>query len=235
MATSPPPGRRGVSETLRRFTEEFPYERGPILDFVIRVAEQTPPAARVLDVGAGNAPYRELFAHAEYLTLDWAASEHAGATGADIVGSADDLPVEAGSLDLILCTQVLEHVPEPGAVLNECARVLVSGGRLALTAPLLWEQHEMPYDYYRYTESGLRYLLTRAGLVDLDIRARGNAFTAIAQLLVNVSWMVRRQADPLNVQASATLQGVADEVARLAPLDVDFQMPLGFTATASKP
>ena len=147
VAASPPPGRCGLSETLRLFTEEFPYERGPILDFVIGIAEQTPAETRVLDVGAGDAPYRELFAHANYLTNDWEGSEHAEAPRADIVASADDLPVADGSFELILCTQVLEHVPEPAAVLGECARILVSGGRLALTAPLLWEQHEMPMTF----------------------------------------------------------------------------------------
>ena len=198
---SPSPGRRGLSEALRRFTEEFPYERGPILDFVIAVAEHTRPSARVLDLGAGNAPYRELFAHANYFTSDWAGSEHAGAARADIVASADELPVADGSFDLVLCTQVLEHVPEPAAVLGECARILVSGGQMALTVPFVWEEHEMPHDFYRYTESGLRHLLARAGFIELDIEPRGNAFTALAQMLLNVSWTMDSQADEVRIQA----------------------------------
>ena len=55
------PGRRGISEALRTFVEEIPFERLPILAFVEEVAAKTPPGARVLDLGAGDAPYRELF------------------------------------------------------------------------------------------------------------------------------------------------------------------------------
>ena len=232
---SPRPGRRGLSEALRRFTEEFPYERGPILDFVSAVAEHTAAGARVLDLGAGNAPYRELFTHANYLTSDWAGSEHAGAARADIMASADELPVADGSFDLVLCTQVLEHVPEPAAVLRECARILVGGGRIALTVPLVWEEHEMPHDYYRYTANGLRQLLSRAGFIELDIEPRGNTFTALAQLLLNVSWGMDSQPDEVRIQARETLQALANQVARLAPLDAECRMPLGFTAIGRRP
>ncbi len=65
--------------------------------------------------------------------------------------------------DLVLCTQVLEHLPEPGAVLDELYRVLRPGGRLWLSAPLFYPEHEQPYDFYRYTSFGLRHRLGEAG------------------------------------------------------------------------
>jgi SAM-dependent methyltransferase len=231
-------GQLGISESLRRFTEEFRHERGPILDFIIEVAAATPADARVLDLGSGNAPYRELFAHTRYTTNDWSDSLHPGATRADIIASADSLPVPDGSFDLVICTQVLEHVPEPSAVLAEAIRVLAPGARLALTVPLLWELHEVPHDYYRYTDAGVRHLLTKVGFEDCRVSPRGDGFSAIAQLMYNLGWAMGDADDGLTaarIQAREMLVALADELARLAPLDVKRAMPLGFCATASKP
>lgn len=235
---APPPGQRGISETLRRFSAETPHERVPILDFVMEVAAQTARETVVLDLGAGDAPYRELFEHARYMSHDWAQSLHPGARDADVVAPADALPIDEASVELVLCTQVLEHVPEPAAVLAECFRVLKSGGKLALTAPLLWELHELPHDYYRYTEQGLRHLLGKAGFVDLTVSPRSDSFTALAQLLTNLSWLMGDDDDGLagqRVEARERLQLLASELARLAPLDTRRIMPLGYTALACKP
>ena len=123
-------GARGVSERLRQFVSEVPYEREPIFEFVAAAAEATPPGARVLDVGAGSAPYRELFEHADYTTADWEQSVHVEGSPPDVTAPADALPIEDRSFDVVLNTQVLEHVPEPWLVLREFHRVLVEGGRL---------------------------------------------------------------------------------------------------------
>lgn len=231
-------GRHGVSEALRRFTAEIPYERGPILEFVLDIAAKTPPGATVLDLGAGNAPYRELFAHTQYRTNDWSKSEHVGAQDADIIGSADALPVADASFELVLCTQVLEHSPEPLATLVECHRILAAGGRLALTVPLLWELHELPHDYFRYTERGLAHLLEKAGFVELDIRRRSDGFSALAQLMRNLAWALGEAHDGLDerrIQARHLLENLSDAFGPLAPLDTRQMMPLGYTATARKP
>src|SRR5437660_387104 len=89
-----------------------------------RPARAGAPGTSVLDVGAGDAPYREMFKHVRYVTTDWAQSEHPGARAADVVAPADALPLQDGAFGVVLCTQVLEHVPEPSAVLAECFRVL---------------------------------------------------------------------------------------------------------------
>lgn len=235
---SPPADQRGFSEALRRFTAEFPYERAPILDFVAAVAESTAAGAAVLDLGAGDAPYRELFRHTNYLTSDWSQSGHEGALHADIMASAERLPVVDHSFSLVLCTQVLEHVPEPSLVLAECLRVLAPEGRLALTAPLLWELHELPHDYYRYTLAGLTHLLRKAGFADIQVTARSDGFSAIAQLMRNLGWGMGDASDGLTAyrrEARTLLDELAEQIARLAPLDVNGTMPLGYTALARRP
>jgi SAM-dependent methyltransferase len=231
-------GTRGISEALRRFTAEMPYERGPILDFVTEVASDTAPGTTVLDLGAGDAPYRELFGHTSYMTSDWEKSVHAGGRRADIVASAAALPIESSSIGIVLCTQVLEHVADPGEVLHECLRVLEPHGRLALTVPLVWQLHELPHDYYRYTPAGIEHLLSQAGFVDIEIRARNDSFTTLAQLMLNVGSTIGRAPDGLNErrqQAQEIMSLLADQVARLAPLDINRTMPLGYAARARHP
>jgi SAM-dependent methyltransferase len=227
-----------VSERLRKFVREAPYERQPIFEFVAAAADATPPGARVLDVGAGSAPYRELFEHAEYTTVDWDQSVHVDGRAPDLTAPADALPLDDRSFDVVLNTQVLEHVPEPGRVLSELCRVLVDGGRLYLTAPLVWELHELPHDYYRYTPPGLAHMLERAGFSDVEIKPRNDCFATIAQLLLNARWAMGREADGLDQrreEASALLEELAEQVAKLGPLDARWEFPLGYTASARRP
>lgn len=228
-------GQLGISEVLRRFVDEAPYERRPILAFVMAVASETAPETVVLDVGAGDAPYRELFGHARYLTNDWQESVHAGARRADVIARAEALPLESSSVGLVLCTQVLEHVPQPGRVLRECWRVLQPGGRIALTVPLAWQLHELPHDYYRYTQAGLEHLLAEAGFADIKVTPRNDAFTTLAQLMLDLAWSMGHAADGLDArrdEAREFLRSLAAQIASLAPLDVRFTFPLGYAASA---
>ena len=228
---------RGLSESLVGFVAEQPWERESILEFVRAAAASTPSGARVLDVGAGSAPYRELFAHADYRTTDWAQSPHEDAAAVDYVASADALPVGDDEFGVVLCTQVLEHVPEPAAVLGELARVLRPGGRLYLTAPLAWELHELPHDYYRYTQAGLSHLFETAGFADIDVRPRNDCFTTLAQLMRNAGAMMGRAPDGLDArreEAGRALALLADRVAELAPLDARWVFPLGYSVSASR-
>jgi SAM-dependent methyltransferase len=231
-------GARGLSEALHRFTAEMPWERESILAFVAAAARATAPGARVLDVGAGDAPYRELFAHAEYETADWEHSVHEDAQRSDHIAPADRLPHGDAEVDVLLCTQVLEHVPDPGAVLAEFHRILRPGGRVYVTAPLVWELHELPHDYFRYTQPGLEHLLAGAGFDEIDVQPRNDCFTTVAQLLRNLGATMGRAPDGLDErreQATQVLAQLADQIAELAPLDARRVLPLGFVASAVKP
>jgi len=230
-------GRRGVSEELRAFTEEMPYERRSILAFVQRVADATPGGAVVLDVGAGKAPYRELFAHCRYLTTDWTHSVHERSRDVDFVASADALPLEDGAIDAVLLTQVLEHVSDPAAVLREAARVLRTDGMVYVTVPFVWELHELPYDFWRFTPASLEQLLTGAGFAEPVIDARNDCFTTVGQLLRNLRWAMGRATDGRDAERTAAadlLDELAGRLAGLAELDVQRSLPLGWTATARR-
>jgi len=122
-----------------------------------RQAADVRPGARVLDAGAGEGQYRPLFAHARYESQDFA--QYTGSTDAaapeswtynklDYVCDITAIPVPDGSFDAVICTEVLEHVPDPLAALRELARVTAPGGRLLVTAPLGSGMHQEPYHFY---------------------------------------------------------------------------------------
>jgi len=74
------------------------------------------------------------------------------------------IPVKAESYDLVFCSQTLEHVPDPQLLLSELYRVLKPGGKLWLSVPFFYAEHEIPYDYYRYTRYGIAYLFEKVGI-----------------------------------------------------------------------
>jgi SAM-dependent methyltransferase len=132
--------------------------------WVRRAAESTPSGASVLDAGAGDAPYRHLWRHVDYRTADFGKLDKPYSE-LDFVCDLSSIPVPDASFDTVLSTQVLEHLPDPRKVLVEFARVLKPGGQLWLSAPLFYEEHEVPFDFHRYTQFGLREHIEQAGLV----------------------------------------------------------------------
>ena len=116
-----------------------------------------------------RAQYRGLFAHARYETADFMAVKGKKYRQPDYVCDLVAIPVEDARFDHVVCTQVPEHLPEPLRVVAELGRVLKPGGTLWLSAPLFYAEHEKPYDFFRYTQFGLRRLLEDAGFEVLEI------------------------------------------------------------------
>jgi hypothetical protein len=129
-------------------------------------------------------------------------------------------------------------VPDPAAVARELHRILRSGGHAYLTVPLVWELHELPHDYFRYTEGGLRHLLESAGFEVLGVEPRNDCFSTLAQLMLNVRHVAGSAPDGLDERREAAaelLTELAEQVAQLAPLDAQRILPLGYAATARRP
>lgn len=127
-----------------------------------RFAAAIPAGSLVLDAGAGSAPYASLFAHTKYETADFERVDKRYAPST-YVCDLRAIPVENERFDYIVFNQVMEHLPEPKEVLRELLRVLKPGGRMIYSAPLFYEEHEQPYDFYRYTQYGVRHLMEGAG------------------------------------------------------------------------
>jgi SAM-dependent methyltransferase len=129
---------------------------------------------KVLDLGAGTAPFAPLYDvyFEESVTVDVDHSPHE--LDVDLLADAAALPFADGEFDAVLATEVLEHCPDPQAVLNEIRRILRPGGAVLITTPFMKGLHEMPYDFYRYTPPALTMLCERAGLRVERIEPRGN-------------------------------------------------------------
>lgn len=145
-------------------------------------AKTVPPGSRVLDAGAGDQPYRDLFGHCDYESADFELIDKPYARST-YVCSLDAIPVEDGRFDAVICNQVMEHLPRPAAALRELNRVLKPGGTLICTAPLFYEEHERPYDFYRYTQFGWRLMMEEAGFEILAIDWMEGYFGTVAYQL----------------------------------------------------
>jgi SAM-dependent methyltransferase len=146
--------------------------------FVSRCAKEVPPEARILDAGAGECRYAPAFAHCNYIACDRAVGDTAwDYTHIDVVADVSSLPFRNGTFDAVLSANVLEHVSEPAAALRDIVAVLKPGGRLYMSAPFLGDPiHQEPYDFFRYTQYGLRHLIENAGLTPVSISPMGGVF-----------------------------------------------------------
>jgi SAM-dependent methyltransferase len=146
---------------------------------------------RVLDAGAGRGAYRDMLLRYadEYVGMDIGKSN-----ATSVVGDAQRLPFADESFDTVFCSQVLEHVQEPWKALAEMRRVLKPGGCLILTVPHMSWLHNEPYDFYRYTVHGLRFLLTQAGFEEVKMKPAGGLLSLLghipATVLMNLTYGV---------------------------------------------
>lgn len=232
---------RGVPEWIRRRVEIDLYV---IRDFVRQAGASLPPGAWVLDAGAGEGYYKPDFTHTRYVGIDLAVGDARWDYGnLDAIGDLARLPFGSNTFDAALCTQVLEHVPEPLGVLEEIRRVLKPGGQVFVSAPQSWHQHQKPHDFYRYTSFGLCYLMERAGLVIQSMRPMGGYFWFLSYQLQNVNYWLfprgmrgRRWTWPLRALFGLIFQ-IATPLALfyLDPLDRVKDETFGYLCVAAKP
>jgi SAM-dependent methyltransferase len=150
--------------------------------WVASQAAQLTPGSRVLDVGAGSCPYRPLFYTQDFVGLKQDQLRHGIYGRIDYMCDASAIPVADASFDAILCTEVLEHVPQPVAVVSEIARILRPSGILILTAPLGSGIHQEPYHFYGgFTPYWYQHFLVQVGFNDIRIEANAGSIKFFGQ------------------------------------------------------
>lgn len=167
------------------------------IDWVIKQLKDLPEGLRILDAGAGERRFKPFCDHLRYVSQDF--GEYMGGDqssglhpadwdneGLDIVSDISQIPVDDESFDCILCTEVLEHVPDAVAVIREFSRILKPGGILITTAPFCSLTHFAPYHFSGYNHYWWSYHLPNNGF-DIELmEANGNWFKFVAQELTRV-------------------------------------------------
>jgi len=162
----------------------------------LAIGNNLPSGSLVLDAGAGDQRNRVHFGHCTYESADFQKLNKR------YTESTSSIPVEGARYDAVVFTQVMEHLPEPARVVDELFRVRKPGGRLFYSAPLVFHEHEVPYDFMRYTQFGVRSILERAGFRVPEVKR-------LEGYLGTVSYEFRRISKSLPFQPNAYGGGVA--------------------------
>ena len=136
------------------------------------------------DLGCGTSPLRGFYTPLvdRAVAIDWPRSLHDGPLDA-AADLNDGIPLRSASTDVVLLSDVLEHLTRPDQALAEARRVLRPGGTLVGNVPFMYWLHEEPYDYFRYTEHGLRHLLAEAGFATVDITVLAGGVDVLVDVL----------------------------------------------------
>ena len=148
-----------------------------IIKFMEYASGKVKSSDKVLDAGAGSCPYKKYFSHAQYESTDFEdIFDKSSKNKHNFICSLDKIPRPNNSYNIIINTQVLEHVEYPQKVINEFYRILKPGGKLFLTAPQGWGIHGKPYHFFNFTQYGLESLFKNAGFKIVFIKPRGGIF-----------------------------------------------------------
>ena len=166
-----------------------------------------PRGSRLLDAGAGELKNRRHCGHLDYVSQDFC--QYQGQMGAaideglqtaqwdtsriDLVSDIASIPAPDESFDAVLCSEVLEHVPEPTHALDEFARLLKRGGKLILTAPFASHVHMAPHHYCTgFSRYWYEHHLPIRGFDIRELTANGDWFAYTEQELMRLGGMERQ-------------------------------------------
>ena len=138
---------------------------------------------KILDIGAGEIPFSEYYKGLNVETVD--IQQNSQNTIDHIMDVDGTLPFKDNSFDVIFIFDVLEHVQNDTIFIKECNRILNSGGFIISNTPFMYRFHEEPYDFRRYTPSGLKYIFETVGEFDIqDITPIGSLFFCSSKMLL---------------------------------------------------
>lgn len=163
------------------FTNPFYFARKGLAWHISALAGHV--AGKTLDVGCGSKPYTHLYRSEEYVGLEIDTPQNRAGKKADYFYDGKLFPFADETFDSLVANEVLEHVFNPDQFLGEACRVLKPGGVTLLTLPFVWDEHEQPYDYARYSSFGIRALLERHGFEIVEQRKSTDDIRVIFQLL----------------------------------------------------
>jgi SAM-dependent methyltransferase len=178
-------------ELTDKYLSRTPFHAGfwvrTRIDKAVRLAAESA-YGTLLDVGCGSKPYLSLFAPIVdiYIGLEYSPESGYRENRADLCADAAALPLADETIDTILCTEVMEHVPNPERTIAEFARVLRRGGVVITTAPFVYPIHDK-YDFFRYSPDGLKAIMERYGLTVEKVKPLSGTAVTLAAMF-NQYW-----------------------------------------------
>lgn len=176
-------------------------------EWVIHQLKRIEPGKTILDAGAGRRKYSTFCKHLNYISQDFGKYDdekktvglHGGGAdkwdsmNCDLICDISNIPLNDGSLDAILCTEVFEHIKNPIDVLKEFFRLLKKGGLLILTAPFCAPTHQAPFYYYNgFSRYWYNDILNDTGFEIKEMESYGNWFVYMAQEIERMTYMTKR-------------------------------------------
>jgi len=173
-------------------------ENARIETFLNEQSNDLPTRSVILDAGAGKKPYKYLFSQFDYQSTDMPGGFYSDPH--DFECFLDEIPKPEGTYDAVVLTQVLEHVPDPWAVLREIKRVLKPNGRLLLSVPLTAPLHGEPWHFYHFTHHALLDMSKKIGFEVRDLEKVGGAFWVLGKRLPDAFMKLFKQYDPFRAK-----------------------------------
>jgi SAM-dependent methyltransferase len=185
----------------------------------------------MLDIGCGEMPYRSYIvdrsAVEQYLGVDIESDlGYQDRVKPDRYWDGRVIPIEDGSINVVFCTEVLEHVPDTLSFLKEARRVLKPGGLFFFTTPFLWPLHDVPYDEYRFTPYAIERFFAEAGFQSWTVKPLGGWHASLAQMLG--LWVNRSK---LSARSRKFLRRIIKPIMRRL-IDLDRTTDHGFSESA---
>lgn len=149
-------------------------------DMVRALEPSTSGALVAIDIGSARSPYKELLERRGYAVKTLDVSDE---FSPDVVGAAGATGLADASVDVVVCTQVLEHLEDPAGAVCEFLRILKPGGALIVSAPHIWFYHPQPGDFWRFTQEGMLHLLQSRGFEVKQLRLARGSFAALMQVV----------------------------------------------------
>jgi len=163
------------------FTNPFYFARKGLAQHIGEMAPYI--IGRTLDAGCGSKPYERLYASNEYVGLEFDSPENRASKKADHYYDGKTFPFVDGEFDSVVTTEVFEHVFNPDQFLDEVHRVLKPGGMVLMTMPFVWDEHEQPHDFARYSSFGIRALLEKHGFEVIKQRKSMDDIRVVFQMI----------------------------------------------------
>ncbi len=189
-----------------------------------------PPGSRILDAGAGEQQYKHYCSHLNYVSQDFGRYDGKGDNTAlqtdswnqgiiDIISDITSIPEPDASFDAVMCTEVLEHLPDPVVALKEFKRLLKQGGLIIITAPFCSLTHYSPFHFSTgFNRYFYIHWLDKFGFTILEIKPNGNYFEYLGQELRRIDSVASRYLDKMlykkERRAVRTLLGALDRMSQ---------------------